>query len=701
MIHFGSSLLPVILSASIAIAETSPDAIDSLNGVDGVDGIDNAVPADRVVVVGERSETRWLQTPASISVVHADEIQRGQQQLTLGESLGRLPGVFIQNRSNFAQDSRISIRGFGARTPFGIRGVQLIVDGIPQTLPDGQGQVDSLDLSIASRIEVLRGPGASLYGSAAGGVIEVTSFAGGPEPHASARVALGSFGFQNYQMQGSGQQGRTRYAVGLSGTIFDGDRDHSRSENILFNTKFETQIDDQSEWMVVVSHADAPEADDPGALTAQEVKDDREQANARNVDMKSGEELLNTTIGTRYRYRFDEHHETALTAWFTWRDFDGRVPSTSRGAIDLERFFAGGSATHTYRHRFFDRNNRMQFGVDVDGQRDQRKQRAIDLTTGAVGQLAIDETQNVTSVGVFLHDSLAVADGVELSISARYDWVEFEVDDDFKSDSGGDDSDQIDFDAWSFSGAAVWNPTPAFNPFLRVGTSFETPTTTALANPDTDAGGFNDRLDAQTSIQYELGSKGWLGDLFRYEVSAYYIRVDDELLPYTRDFSTFYENAERSDRLGFEFALHARIHPLWSATASYTHSRFEFDDFTDDNGNRFDGNAIPGVPRNMASLEIDFESPSGAYVSFDVQYVDEREADNANSAEAEDYVLANVSTGYAHSIGLWEIEGFFGINNLTDQKYDDNLRINANFGRFYEPAPGRNFHVGIGASCHF
>ncbi len=658
-------------------------------------------PKDRIVVVGQRSEMTWLETPASVSVVYADQIQRGRQQLTLGESLGTLPGVFIQNRTNFAQDSRISIRGFGARTPFGIRGLTLIVDGIPQTLPDGQGQVDSLDLSTATRIEVLRGPGASLYGSAAGGVIEVTSFGDALETQARARVALGFHGYQNYQARATGQEGKTRYAIGLSRTVFDGYRDHGRAENILFNSKVQIEIDERSDLMMVVSHADSPKADDPGALTAEEVSDDRTQANQRNVDMKSGEELVNTTVGARYRFAFDTHNQTTLSGYFTLRDFDGRVPSTSRGAIDLERAFAGGSAIHTFTDTVLERKYRLQFGIDLEGQRDQRKQRAIDLATGDVGDLAVDELQKVTSVGIFVQEGFAVTETVELSASARYDRVEFEVDDDFESDPGGDDSDEITFDEWSFAGAVRWNPLPEWNPFVRVSTSFETPTTTALANPDANAGGFNDDLEAQTAIHYEAGSKGFLFDFLRYEVTGYYIRVENELLPFTRDFSTFYENAHTSDRIGFEVALAAQLHPNWRATASYTHSRFEFDDFTDSNGNEFDGNRLPGVPRNLASLEIEFDDPSGLYASFDIQYVDEREADNANSAEAQDYVVANLRTGYAHMIGAWELDGFFGINNVTDQKYIDNLRINASFDRFFEPAPGRSFHLGIGATRPF
>ncbi|MBW2291969.1 MAG: TonB-dependent receptor [Deltaproteobacteria bacterium] len=440
---------------------------------------DDDTPRDQIVVLGHRSETNWLETPASISVVHAQEIRRAQQQLTLGESLGTLPGVFIQNRSNFAQDSRISIRGFGARTPFGIRGIKLIVDGIPLTLPDGQGQVDSLDLSSAARIEVLRGPGASLYGSSAGGVISVTSDEGTPTPLVRSRVSLGSYGYRSYQAQGAGQVGDWSYSLGLSRIEIDGYRDHSRAENVLLNTKFRYDVSDRSNLTMVLSHVDAPQADDPGGLTAEKVSADRNQAREENVDMKSGEDLENTTLGFVYRHGFNDHHETTLSSYFTWRDFMGRIPVAARGAIDLDRFFAGGAIKHTYRDLVFGRTNRLIVGVDVGGQRDKRKEREIDSESGAIGDRALDELQKVTSVGAFMQDELTVAKDVRLSASVRYDSVHFEVNDDFTDDLIGDldDSDKLHFDEWSFSSALVWTPYPSLNPFFQVATSFETPTT--------------------------------------------------------------------------------------------------------------------------------------------------------------------------------------------------------------------------------
>ncbi|MBW2715912.1 MAG: TonB-dependent receptor plug domain-containing protein, partial [Deltaproteobacteria bacterium] len=256
---------------------------------------------EEIVVIGHRGDKLWLATPASVGIVDAETIQRGQQLLQLGESLAGVPGVFIQNRSNFAQDSRISIRGFGSRASFGIRGIRLIVDGIPLTMPDGQGQVDSLDLASAGRIEILRGPSASLYGSSSGGIIEVTSEAPGSRPTARSRVAFGSYGYRGYHANAIGAEGDVDYLVSLSRLELDGYRDHARMENVLFNSKFRYRFDETSDLSVVVNHLYAPKADDPGGLTAAEVAVDRRAAQARNLLFDAGESIDNTILGLVFR----------------------------------------------------------------------------------------------------------------------------------------------------------------------------------------------------------------------------------------------------------------------------------------------------------------------------------------------------------------------------------------------------------------
>ncbi|MFP4203828.1 MAG: TonB-dependent receptor plug domain-containing protein [Opitutales bacterium] len=191
-----------------------------------------------VLVEATRTEIPIQEAPAAIGSVGQEAIQRGKQQIAIDEALKNVPGVFILNRYNFAQDTRISVRGFGAQADFGIRGIKLMVDGIPATTADGQGGVDGIDFGSSESIEVLRGPAAALYGTASGGVIRMESESGPSEPFAETRYAAGEHGFQNVQTKAGGEMDQLNYMVSASRLDFAGYRNHSRTESLKFNGKF-------------------------------------------------------------------------------------------------------------------------------------------------------------------------------------------------------------------------------------------------------------------------------------------------------------------------------------------------------------------------------------------------------------------------------------------------------------------------------
>src|SRR5688500_6187144 len=164
-------------------------------------------PEDAVVVTATRRPQPSLEIPASIDRIYADEIRAGRPQLNLTQSLGRVPGVVVQNRQNYAQDLQISTRGFGARATFGVRGIRLIADGIPATMPDGQGQASTFALGSAERIEVLRGPFSALYGNAAGGVITVETEDAPERPTGEASLHAGSYDTWKAGLKLGGQWG--------------------------------------------------------------------------------------------------------------------------------------------------------------------------------------------------------------------------------------------------------------------------------------------------------------------------------------------------------------------------------------------------------------------------------------------------------------------------------------------------------------
>jgi len=654
------------------------------------------VPA--VMVTTPRVEKALADTPAAVSVVDKAAIQRAQPQISLDEALRRVPGVFIQDRANFAQDLRIAIRGFGARSNFGIRGIRVMVDGIPATLPDGQTQLDNIDLGSTDRIEVIRGPSSSLYGPSAGGVILIESEEPPVEPFLNARVAAGDYGYRKYQSKAGGSVGPLGYLVSLSRLEVDGYRDHGRTENVLLNTRLRFDLDETSDLGLVVNVVHAPTADDPGALQALEVDRDRRQAAPRNLLFDAGESVEQQQFGFVYRKTFGDDDAVEATQYNGWRQLDNRLPFTEGGSVDLDRFFTGGGLRWIHSGRLFQRDNRLMLGFDVDAQRDVRKR--YDNQEGSRGALVFDQDENVTGFGIYAQNEFRLFRNLDLTLGIRYDRVDFDIDDGFPTD--GRDGGQLDFDHVSPRGGMMWRAHPAFHVFANVSTSFETPTTTELANPS-GGGGFNPDLVAQTAVNSELGLKGVLPGGIQYELVGFYIAVDDELIPFEAPDMpgrSFFENAGSSRRAGLEVSTSVEPFDGLTASLAYTYSHFEFDHFRTADGS-FDGNDIPGVPHNQVWAELAYAHRCGLYATWEVFYAGHFYADNANSVRSQSYTVSNLRAGYQGRFGAWEIGPFLGLNNLFGERYDDNVRLNATAGRSFEPAPGFNVYGGLSVGYRF
>ena len=313
----------------------------------------------------------------------------------MDEALSRVPGLFMQNRYNFAQDLRVSIRGFGARAQFGIRGIKVLVDGIPETLPDGQGSVDSIDLGATSQIEVIRGPSSSLYGNASGGVISLTSEGGGSEPYAQVRVAAGGYGFEKSQIKTGGETERLNYLVSVSDQKIDGYRAQSAYENKLLTGRFDLDLGKDRNLLTVVNFTDQPVSDDPGGLTAAVAPVDPRSAAPLNVQFDAGESLEQTRLGFVYTAPAGERGTISARNYYAWRDFGNLLPTLNQGIVDLERQFIGGGFSYSYDGFWLDRPNRFIAGVDFDDQDDDR--RRYNNLNGVQGPLGFDQNEHVTS----------------------------------------------------------------------------------------------------------------------------------------------------------------------------------------------------------------------------------------------------------------------------------------------------------------
>jgi iron complex outermembrane receptor protein len=644
---------------------------------------------DEIVVSATRTESSLRDVARSVSVINKERIQNATQQLGLDEALAGVPGLYIQNRYNFSGDLRVSLRGFGARSSFGIRGIRILVDGIPETLPDGQGGVDSIDMGSAQSIEVLRGPASSLYGNASGGVIAVTSELGTNDPFVEGKIAGGEFGFKQYGVKAAGKISSTDYLLNVSRTELEGYREHSAFRGTQLNARLGIPFNDNDRLLVAANFTDQPLAQDPGGINAAQAALDPSSARDRNVLFDAGEVLQQQRLGFVYERKRSSGTLT-LRNHYVWRDFANKLPFTDGGAVDLDRFFYGFGAQFSLGEALPD-NVDLAFGVDYDHQDDDRQR--FDNNDGAIGNLGFDQNEQVDSIGFYIQGEYRLNDAWAVQAGLRYDELSYDVTDRYIAN--GDSSGSLDFDEVSPSLGVNFKTADGVL-FANYSSSFETPTTTELANPDA-SGGFNPELRPQLANNYELGFKGTIDDLF-YEVSLFQIDLRDELIPYElEEFPgrTFYSNAGASDRTGIETAFRWQHESGFAIDASYTWSDFIFDEFADDDGNDFSGNQMPGLPGQFGYVGLNYTTGNGFSGLLETRYSGDLYANNDNSVNVESYLVSNLRFSIDIESSKLLFRVYAGVNNLFDESYNNNIRINAFGDRFYEPAPTRNFYAGL------
>jgi len=651
------------------------------------------VVLDPIEVTATRSQKQSKQIPNALTLIEREPMHAFRQGATLDEFVPTAPGVFFQNRFNFAQDLRIAIRGFGARSPFGVRGIQVRVDGIPQTLPDGQTQLDSIDPSLIQRMEILRGPSASLYGNASGGMMAITT-RGAPREgwELTPRQVFGEFGYFKSELFAGARRENADYAWFASRLKQNGWRDHSKMENAFTQLKVNLWTGTGSDWMVLFRKFHSPETEDPGGLTLAEVNANPRQAAPNNLLFNAGEEVDQEQVGVRYRKRPGAGQEWTVTAHLLHRDFENRLPFVNGGRVRFDRWAGGLMVQYVNDHTLLERPNRLLLGVDYGVMDDDRRRFNNDF--GVQGALTLDQVERVQSVGPFFRNEWRVFDRLDLVAGGRWDWMHYRVDDAFPAD--GDQSGSRTLSQASGTAGLVVHLNDENQVYANVASVFEAPTTTELINNPAGAGGFNPDLDAQTSLSHELGVRGTSGG-FQYETAVFYIRSWDEITPFELPAfpgRTFFRNAGESQRFGVETRVAT---PEWNglqAEAAYTYSDFEFEEFVA-NGVNLDGNTFPGVPAHRWEGRVRYAHSTGAFGQIQVQQVGRFFADNANSATNEAYTLGRLLLGWETQHDWVEGSVFLGVNNLFDDRYNANVRINAAFGRFFEPGPPLNVFGGL------
>jgi iron complex outermembrane recepter protein len=652
-----------------------------------------SVVLDPIQVTATRSARQLSQIPGAISLIVRDDQHDYQPGRTLDEFARGTPGVFFQNQFNFAQDLRIAIRGFGARSAFGVRGIQVHVDGVPLTLPDGQTQLDGIDPSLIDRMEILRGPSASLFGNASGGMVSMTTRDAPHERLAIVpRQVFGQFGQFKSEIHAGGRGELFDYGWFGSYLRQRGWRDHSEVENFFSQLKLNYLASDDADWMLVFRKFHSPETLDPGGLTHDELRADRRQASPRNRLFNAGERSGQEQFALRYRKAISDFRELTVTAHGLHRDFQNRLPFVDGGQVTFDRWVGGVSIQFVDDHVLLKRPNRFLVGMDYGIQNDDRQR--YDNDFGVRGALALNQIERVQSIGPFIRNEWQVTDKLNATFGGRWDWLHYRIKDRFRVD--GDQSGTRTLSQASGTAGLVYRLDEHHQFYANVASVFEAPTTTELINNPAGVGGFNPDLDAQLSLSREFGLRGKVAD-FEYEATGFFINSQDEILPFELTESpgrAFFRNVGRSSRRGFEGKLVTPVWKGWQAQMAYTYSDFTFRKFSGDELN-LQGNALPGNPAHRWDGNIRYTHPAGLFGQFYMQRVGGFFVDDANTVTNPAYLLGQLLLGWEIKHNKVEGSLFAGIDNLFDVRYNANARINAAAGRFFEPGPPLNIFGGI------
>ena len=649
------------------------------------------IDLENVTVKSTKINSTTQQAPLSVTLKSFREEKNFNSQSSFSDFIKNTPGVFTTSANNFSQDLRISIRGFGARSAFGIRGIKLIVDGIPETTPDGQSQLDNLPLGLVSNIEILRGPNANLYGNSSGGVISINTLPNSSEKYYRNSGIFGAYQYQSLQKTRILDWKTSSLIIHYDKRRSNGYRDQSEYKSSILNLKYINDLDKKNKIIWQVNYTDSPYAYDSGGLKLSEVKDDRRQARKNNIDYDTYEKVKQIKTGFSWNYKKSENSFVDSYFFYQNRDFLSKLPFNYGGIITLDRNYYGLGTKYTKNSSFENRKRTLVLGIDYLNQSDDRRRHKNEF--GNKGEITLDQKEQFKTTGVYLLNQASYSSGLLLRYGIRYD-----------INNIGIHSDFVKLDKLNPSFGLSYSVSSRDNIFFSFGTSFETPTLNELSNnpngtlcPSTcpKLPSYNEELKSNSSQNYEIGWRKSSSNLI-IEAVAYITNSNNEILPFELEQfpgKNFYRNVGSTLRKGIELSSQFFFN-RGKLNLSYTLSKNQFKNFEIDDTN-FSDNLIPGIPSQMLDLDIVFNLARGRSLIISNRLIGERYADNENETLVSSYNMFNLK--YSKEI-LSNSEIFIGANNIFNQEYFDNIRINAFGKRYYEPAPKRNFYFGINFS---
>jgi iron complex outermembrane receptor protein len=659
-----------------------------------------------VSVSATRVERDNMDLPVSIDTVDQRTIREDNPQVNLSESLNRVPGIAVQNRQNYAQDLQVSSRGFGSRSTFGVRGVRLLADGIPATMPDGQGQAATFNLSSAERIEVLRGPFSSLYGNAAGGVVQIFTADGPADPTFTTNTSAGSYNSWKLGQQYGGQHGPLNAMIDVSRFETDGYRDHSSARRDAGNAKLRYDLGSAGRITLVVNVLDQPETEDPLGLTAAQVAQNPRQATAVAYTFNTRKSISQSQGGLTWELPLSNGDMINARAYAGDRQVTQHLAiplaaqnavTSSGGVVDLDRGYSGLGLRWTREGQLASQRYSISAGIDYDRMLERR--RGFMNNNGITGALKRNEDDKVSNTDLYAQGEWQATKQLGLFAGLRYSQVSFDSKDYFVVTGNPDDSGAVDYSKATPVMGATWRITPVMNAYANIGEGFETPTFAELAYRPGGATGLNFALRPATSLHREIGLKALTGGQGHVNVALFRIDTRDEIVVNSSSGGrTDYRNASGTLRKGLEVAWQQQYGMGFQSALAWTLLDATFKDpFTPGTGGTVAaGNRLPGVASNLFYGELVWRDVTGGFhAGAELRHSGQVFVNDQNSEAAAAYTIGSLRAGLQQRGKGWRVSEFLRIDNITDRKYVGSVIVADGNGRFYEPSPGRSATLGV------
>ncbi len=665
---------------------------------------------EEVVISASRAEMRSFDAPAAVQRIDRQAIEGGGPQINLSESLVRAPGLTILERQNYAQDLQISIRGFGARSAFGVRGIRLMIDGIPATTPDGQGQSSSVSLTSTDRIEVLRGPLAQLYGNSSGGVIQAFTKDAAKVPTVDYQYYLGSYGMHRADYQFSDTVGGYGLVADYGTFSTSGYRANSAAERKQFNGKLSFEPNEQTKVNVVFNQFDMPLAQDPLGLTRQQLIDDPTQAGNNAVAKFTRKVVLQNQLGSSIKYAVDADNAFTARVYYGTRENLQYLAATTW--VGLNRTYYGTGLQYNGRAEWQGTPIEWAAGYEFDKSTERRQGGVSLLGEKRAGSLTRDEDNEAQNNDFFVQATAHVSEQISLVGGLRQSNVTFNSSDYYITDGIG--SGTANFSATSPVLGLTWHANDNLNIYANYGQGFESPTLAEMAYSGTTVGtfvnSFNTDVKAASSKHYELGAKWVPTRNTRLDIAVYQIDTSDEIVVlFNNSGKVSYQNAPGTSRIGWELAAASQLSDHFSTSISASAIDAKYSQAFNAGTAIPSGNKIPGIPDSSTFAEIAWaseaftpktKSPLGTRVALEWQQAGRIFANDLNTESADGRSVFNLSLSQRWAWNQSLVTLYGRLNNISDARYVGSVLVNqtATPPQSYEPAMPFNWVVGLSLS---